>query len=59
MNLTIVIVNNDGGGIFSFLPQANEPKYFESLFGTSTELDFRFAAAFMMRIIMRRNRLTS
>ncbi|EBF5169769.1 2-succinyl-5-enolpyruvyl-6-hydroxy-3-cyclohexene-1-carboxylic-acid synthase [Listeria monocytogenes] len=46
MNLTIVIVNNDGGGIFSFLPQANEPKYFESLFGTSTELDFRFAAAF-------------
>lgn len=45
MNLTIVIVNNDGGGIFSFLPQAKEPKYFESLFGTSTELDFRFVAA--------------
>ncbi|MBC2255994.1 2-succinyl-5-enolpyruvyl-6-hydroxy-3-cyclohexene-1-carboxylic-acid synthase [Listeria ivanovii] len=46
MNLTIIIVNNDGGGVFSFLPQAKEPKYFESLFGTSTELDFRFAAAF-------------
>ncbi|MBC1419999.1 2-succinyl-5-enolpyruvyl-6-hydroxy-3-cyclohexene-1-carboxylic-acid synthase [Listeria fleischmannii] len=45
LNLTIIVVNNDGGGIFSFLPQAGTPKYFESLFGTSTNLDFSHAAA--------------
>jgi len=34
--VTIVVVNNDGGGIFHFLPQANElpPDRFETLFGT-------------------------
>ena len=41
LNLTIVLVNNDGGGIFSFLPQANYPQHFEQLFGTPTGLDFR------------------
>jgi len=41
LNLTIVLVNNDGGGIFSFLPQAAYPEHFEQLFGTSTGLDFR------------------
>ncbi len=36
VNLTIVVVNNDGGGIFSFLPQASvlPPADFERLFGT-------------------------
>ncbi|QAA22512.1 2-succinyl-5-enolpyruvyl-6-hydroxy-3-cyclohexene-1-carboxylic-acid synthase [Sporolactobacillus terrae] len=43
-NLTIVLVNNDGGGIFSFLPQASEETYFESLFGTPHGLDFSHAA---------------
>ncbi|GEM_PF-23211 len=41
---TIVLLNNDGGGIFSFLPQAAYPEYFETLFGTPTGLDFHLAA---------------
>jgi 2-succinyl-5-enolpyruvyl-6-hydroxy-3-cyclohexene-1-carboxylate synthase len=41
---TIVVLNNDGGGIFSFLPQAQYPEYFEELFGTPTGLEFRHAA---------------
>ena len=39
-NITILLVNNDGGGIFSFLPQANEREHFETLFGTPHGLDF-------------------
>jgi 2-succinyl-5-enolpyruvyl-6-hydroxy-3-cyclohexene-1-carboxylate synthase len=36
VDLTIVVVDNDGGGIFSFLPQASsvDPASFETLFGT-------------------------
>lgn len=41
LNATIVLLNNDGGGIFSFLPQAAEPEHFEELFGTPHGLDFR------------------
>ncbi len=41
LHLTIVLVNNNGGGIFSFLPQAAYPEHFEQLFGTPTDLDFR------------------
>jgi len=44
LNATIVLLNNDGGGIFSFLPQASYPAYFETLFGTPTGLQFRHAA---------------
>lgn len=43
LNLTIVLINNDGGGIFSFLPQVAYPEHFEQLFGTPTGLDFRLA----------------
>lgn len=42
--LTIVLINNDGGGIFSFLPQASEKEYFELLFGTPHGLDFAHVA---------------
>ncbi len=44
LNATVILVNNDGGGIFSFLPQAAHPEHFEELFGTPHGLDFRPAA---------------
>ncbi len=37
-NLTIFLIDNNGGGIFSTLPQASTPG-FESLFGTPHNLD--------------------
>ncbi len=40
LSMTIVLLNNDGGGIFSFLPQADHPAHFEKLFGTPHGLDF-------------------
>ncbi len=40
IDATIVLLNNDGGGIFSFLPQAANAAHFEELFGTPTGLDF-------------------
>lgn len=40
LNATIVVINNDGGGIFSFLPQYAEKKHFETLFGTPLGLDY-------------------
>jgi 2-succinyl-5-enolpyruvyl-6-hydroxy-3-cyclohexene-1-carboxylate synthase len=39
----IFLINNNGGGIFSFLPQANQPKHFELLFGTPLDIDFEHA----------------
>jgi 2-succinyl-5-enolpyruvyl-6-hydroxy-3-cyclohexene-1-carboxylate synthase len=47
LQATIVLLNNNGGGIFSFLPQADHPQHFEQLFGTPHGLDFsRFAAVY-------------
>lgn len=41
LNATIIIVNNRGGGIFSFLPQHTLPHgLFEQLFGEAHDLDF-------------------
>jgi len=34
LSLRIIVINNNGGGIFSFLPQAKEKRQFEALFGT-------------------------
>lgn len=44
-DLTIVLMNNDGGGIFSYLPQAKAETHFEELFGTPTGLTFNHIAA--------------
>ncbi len=44
--LVVVCINNDGGGIFSFLPvAADAPDVFERVFGTPHGLDFAHAAA--------------
>ncbi|MGH3441724.1 MAG: thiamine pyrophosphate-dependent enzyme, partial [Nitriliruptorales bacterium] len=46
VDLPIVVVNNDGGGIFSFLPQADFPASFERLFGTPHGRDLGRLAVF-------------
>jgi 2-succinyl-5-enolpyruvyl-6-hydroxy-3-cyclohexene-1-carboxylate synthase len=45
LKLTIVLLNNDGGGIFHFLPLAGETDVFEEHVATPTGLDFARAAA--------------
>ncbi|WP_138420291.1 2-succinyl-5-enolpyruvyl-6-hydroxy-3-cyclohexene-1-carboxylic-acid synthase [Aquibacillus sediminis] len=42
LNLTVVLINNNGGGIFSFLPQSKENSpHYEVLFGTPLDIDFK------------------
>ena len=43
LNLTIILHNNDGGGIFEYLPQKGT-KHFDYLFSTSQGLDYGGAA---------------
>ncbi|MDF7626657.1 2-succinyl-5-enolpyruvyl-6-hydroxy-3-cyclohexene-1-carboxylic-acid synthase [Lactobacillaceae bacterium L1_55_11] len=47
LNLDIVLVDNHGGGIFKNLPQgqaAEAQPYFEEVFGTPLDLDFKLVA---------------
>ena len=43
LNLTIILHNNDGGGIFEYLPQKGT-KHFDYLFSTSQGVDYSGAA---------------
>ena len=42
--IILVVINNHGGGIFSFLPIAEFDQVFEQYFGTPHQLDFQHAA---------------
>lgn len=44
IDLTIVLVNNNGGGIFHYLPQAAHPDIFEEWFATPGNVEFGRAA---------------
>lgn len=45
LDVLIIVINNDGGGIFSFLPQSRlDHEEFETLFGTPHGLTFEHAA---------------
>lgn len=41
VDLTLVVTNNNGGGIFSFLPQSQADDYFDEMFGTPQNLDIQ------------------
>ena len=45
LSLTVVVVNNDGGGIFHFLPIADRTPHFETCFGTPHGVDLAHVAA--------------
>ncbi|CAD2074917.1 2-succinyl-5-enolpyruvyl-6-hydroxy-3-cyclohexene-1-carboxylic-acid synthase [Phocicoccus pinnipedialis] len=44
IDITVIVFNNNGGNIFSYLPQYQEKTHFERLFGTPLDLDFKHAA---------------
>ena len=43
--LILVVINNDGGGIFSYLPIQNQPDIFERFFATPHGMNFEHAAS--------------
>jgi 2-succinyl-5-enolpyruvyl-6-hydroxy-3-cyclohexene-1-carboxylate synthase len=43
IDIHIILVNNNGGGIFSFLPQSEHKKNYELLFGTPLNIEFEHA----------------
>ncbi|WP_454307726.1 2-succinyl-5-enolpyruvyl-6-hydroxy-3-cyclohexene-1-carboxylic-acid synthase [Staphylococcus hominis] len=59
IHINIVILNNDGGGIFSYLPQKTAAEqYFERLFGTPTGLNFEYTAMLYDFSFKRLNNIT-
>jgi 2-succinyl-5-enolpyruvyl-6-hydroxy-3-cyclohexene-1-carboxylate synthase len=44
LHTIVVVLNNDGGGIFSFLPVAARKEFFEPYFGTPQGVGFEPAA---------------
>ena len=44
VHVVVVVLNNDGGGIFSFLPVARHEEFFEPYFGTPQGVGFEPAA---------------
>jgi 2-succinyl-5-enolpyruvyl-6-hydroxy-3-cyclohexene-1-carboxylate synthase len=44
VHVVVVVLNNDGGGIFSFLPIAGHEQFFETYFGTPQGVGFEPAA---------------
>ena len=44
VHVVVVVLNNDGGGIFSFLPVATHEEFFEPYFGTPQGVGFAPAA---------------
>jgi 2-succinyl-5-enolpyruvyl-6-hydroxy-3-cyclohexene-1-carboxylate synthase len=44
VHVVVVVLNNDGGGIFSFLPVATHEEFFEPFFGTPQGVGFEPAA---------------
>lgn len=45
LDITIICLNNNGGGIFNYLaPKTETPEHFEKLFGTPLDLDFQHVA---------------
>lgn len=45
LDLTVIVQNNNGGGIFSLLPQAEERSQFEKVFGTPLNLNIQAVAS--------------
>lgn len=45
LRVVVVAINNDGGGIFSFLPVSRHEEFFEPYFGTPQGVGFEPAAA--------------
>jgi 2-succinyl-5-enolpyruvyl-6-hydroxy-3-cyclohexene-1-carboxylate synthase len=43
IDIHIILINNNGGGIFSFLPQSEHEKNYELLFGTPLNIEFEHA----------------
>ncbi len=44
LSITIVLIDNDGGGIFHFLPQVDYPEHFEDLLATPHGTDLKSVA---------------